>query len=119
MDVKSLIIRMTLRVCRLLSKIGTGLEESYLLAVRRLGVVTVRGTERDSNGPLPAVMKFENYRDKVLAAVLKLAKDNDGYFTFSRISIKADATGREEKGTWPGQMKEEEKNPAYGRHRIS
>ena len=42
MDVKSLIIRMTLRVCRLLSKIGTGFEEFDLLAVRRLGVVTVR-----------------------------------------------------------------------------
>ena len=74
----------------LLSKIGTCLGATDVLAVRRLGEVREKGTERDSNRPLLAVMKSKNDRDEVLAAAPKLAKDSDAYF--SRISIKADLT---------------------------
>ena len=77
-------------VAGLLSKIGTRLGAPDVISVRRLGEVREKGTGRDSNRPLLAVMKSKSDRDEVLAAAPKLAKDEDEYYR--KISIKADLT---------------------------
>ena len=79
----------------LLSNIGTWLGAPDVISVRKLGEVREKGTGRDSNRPLLAVMKSKSDRDEVLAAAPKLAKDDDEYF--SKISIKADFTKNQRK----------------------
>ena len=101
----------------LLSNIGTLLGAPDVISVRKLGEVREKGTGRDSNRPLLAVMKFKSDRDEVLAAAPKLAKDDDEYF--SKISIKADFTKNQRKEEASLYRQGEVKNLARSAEEIS
>ena len=92
----------------LLTRLGTRLGASDVVSARRLGEIRERGTARDSNRPLLAVMKTKADRDVVLASAPRLAKDVDSYY--HNISIKTDLTKHQRKEEANMYKQAEERN---------